>query len=131
MKQLENQRKGPHVKDWGIIFRLAKSCGLRYLQTLANAYISLQTDSVYLAADEFRVNCKVNLAMYLFEEKDKSVLVSNRNNRGSEGAALHDKEPYREGTSFQNHIVISSLTMVMEATNVCIWRKYDLFPSPL
>lgn len=35
----------------------------------------------------------VNLAMYLFEEKDKSVLVSNGNNRGSEGAALHDKEP--------------------------------------
>ena len=83
MKQLEKQRKGPHVKDWGIIFRLAKSCGLRYLQTLANAYISLQTYSVHLAADEFRVNCKVNLAMYLSEEMDESVLVSNRNNKAA------------------------------------------------
>lgn len=46
-------------------------------------------------------------------------------------AALHDKEPYREGKSFQVHIVISSLTMVMEATNVWILHKYDLFPSPL
>lgn len=73
----------------------------------------------------------VNLAMYLFEEKDKSVLVSNGNNRGSEGAALHDKEPYREGKSFQVCVVISSLTMVMEATNVWILHKYDLFPSPL
>ena len=98
--------------------RLAKSCGL--IQTLANAYISLQIDSIHLAADEFRVNCKVKLAMYLFEEKDKSALVSNGNNRGSEGVALHGQDPYREGKSFQVHIVISSLTMVMEAINVYI-----------
>ena len=59
--------------------------------------------------------------MYLFEEKDKSALVSNGNNRGSEGVALHGKDPYREGKSFQVHIVISSLTMVMEAISVCIY----------
>ena len=47
------------------------------MQTLDSAYKALQTDSTHVAADDFRVNYKAKLAMYLFGEKGESVLVSN------------------------------------------------------
>lgn len=39
--------------------------------------MALQTDSTYVAADDFRVNDKAKLAMYLSGEKGESVLISN------------------------------------------------------
>ncbi|KAK2101797.1 Keratin, type I cytoskeletal 18 [Saguinus oedipus] len=65
------EKKGPQVRDWGHYFKTIEDLRAQiFSNTVDNARIVLQIDNARLAADDFRVKYKTELAMRQSVESD-------------------------------------------------------------
>ena len=65
------EKKGPQVRDWGHYFKTIENLRAQiFANSVDNARIILQIDNAHLAADDFRVEYEIELAMHKSVEND-------------------------------------------------------------